>query len=458
MPSSTGTPQDTQQKTAATYNSASDVYDHPANSFWDHFGQRTVERVELAQHYLLSCASLWQVIHSRERFLRRIQSERLGSIKWLLIWLCCYHASVVSSRNQQQHTLGLGGSFLAKLLSDLFTGCRLRIAVSTALFILLIPIIAVGQAVTSCAQFNGVLKATYNFKPSKLTEARRDAKSAEMDKFWAMVKANRGVLLPCLTAALESPDADQWFRFDGSNLLVSLDPSSRSKALQVAGHTQVDLNDVNLQIWVSTLAQRGVEGFNISDAATRWLHHPNAGYIIPLHGLFEVKHLEGAMFLFGSMDESQATPALLKIVEQSKGQTREYAVWILMSQATPESLRALKQMDTSSLSGATRNGLRKLLTNPERFKPRAIPKTTRAEFLTAFQRLVDGDWRDFMRLVSEVPDGEKDVVAVLKPEDVPLVRKVRRKFIANSNQHALDYYTSFTQILMTMIWKPELLN
>lgn len=39
--------QDAKQKTAATYNAASDVYDHPANSFWDHFGRRTVERLEL---------------------------------------------------------------------------------------------------------------------------------------------------------------------------------------------------------------------------------------------------------------------------------------------------------------------------------------------------------------------------------------------------------------------------
>lgn len=39
---------ETKQKTAATYNAASDVYDAPVNSFWDRFGRRTVERLELA--------------------------------------------------------------------------------------------------------------------------------------------------------------------------------------------------------------------------------------------------------------------------------------------------------------------------------------------------------------------------------------------------------------------------
>ena len=65
------------------------------------------------------------------------------------------------------------------------------------------------------------------------------------------------------------------------------------------------------------------------------------------------------------------------------------------------------------------------------------------------------NWEPFAALAREVPDGEEDVVAVLKPEDLPLVRTVRRKRIAHANQHAASYYVSFTRILMTMISKPE---
>src|SRR5580658_2167951 len=36
-----------QSKAAATYNAASDHFDDPALSFWDRFGQRTVERLGL---------------------------------------------------------------------------------------------------------------------------------------------------------------------------------------------------------------------------------------------------------------------------------------------------------------------------------------------------------------------------------------------------------------------------
>jgi ubiquinone/menaquinone biosynthesis C-methylase UbiE len=42
------TPEDATQRAAATYNAASDFYDHPVNSFWARYGSRTVARLRLA--------------------------------------------------------------------------------------------------------------------------------------------------------------------------------------------------------------------------------------------------------------------------------------------------------------------------------------------------------------------------------------------------------------------------
>ena len=36
-------------RAARTYNAAADVYDDPANSFWERFGRRTVERLHLRE-------------------------------------------------------------------------------------------------------------------------------------------------------------------------------------------------------------------------------------------------------------------------------------------------------------------------------------------------------------------------------------------------------------------------
>lgn len=42
------TPEEAKKKAAATYNAAADTYDHPANTFWDRYGRRTVDRLNLA--------------------------------------------------------------------------------------------------------------------------------------------------------------------------------------------------------------------------------------------------------------------------------------------------------------------------------------------------------------------------------------------------------------------------
>jgi hypothetical protein len=179
---------------------------------------------------------------------------------------------------------------------------------------------------------------------------------------------------------------------------------------------------------------------------------------LPEHGAYEVTQDNGALFLYGSMDETQATPALLKIISDRNHPGREIALWALMSQATPESLRALKGIDKRGLSEEGRSNLNALMTNPDVFKARAKPKTSRQEFVKAFEEYLKGDASPFLDLVSQVPDGEKDVVAVLQPEDLPLVRKVRRSIIANGNQHSIEYYNSFAKILMTLVWTPDLVR
>lgn len=316
--------------------------------------------------------------------------------------------------------------------------------------------IAFGQGARSCADFDRLIKATYNFRPALLAnESERNKKSAGMDKVWETVKSNRAELLPCLRNALEDPAADKWFRFDGSKLLASLDPSDASKLLQIKNYAATDLEDVDLGVWVGTLARLGAEGFDVSEPGERWLAHPRATYYLPLHGATEVDKLLGAIFIYGSMDEAQATPALLKIANSNTHAGREPAISVLLMQATPEAIAGLKSLNQATLSPPAQAALRGHLTKPIVFEPRAKPKTTREQFLKAFNDAAKNDWKYFLQLTSEVPDGEKDVVATLKPEDLPLLRKVRRKMISRASPHAAEYYVSFTQILMTLILRPE---
>ena len=317
--------------------------------------------------------------------------------------------------------------------------------------------IAYGQGSQACADFNQLVKSTYNFRPALLAnDEERNKKSAAMDKVWETVKARKTELVPCLKAALSAADADQWFLFDGSNLLVAVDPSDASKKLQIHNYAVTNLDDVNLSVWVGVLARLGAEGFDVSTPGERWLSYPKATYYLPLHGAQKVDKMLGGIFIFGSMDEAYATPALLKIANAATHPGREDAISLLIMQASPEAISGLKQLDTSTLSATARSVLQSHLTKPILFQPRDKPKTTREQFLRAFNDAAGGNFRYFFQLVGEVPDGEKDVVATLKAEDIPLVRKVRRVFISRANQHAAEYYVSFTQILMTMIWRREM--
>jgi hypothetical protein len=260
--------------------------------------------------------------------------------------------------------------------------------------------------------------------------------------------------MPCLRKALKEDNSGSFFAIDGSMLLVDLDPSRASKALQVRKFISANLDGTDLEYWVHTMAQRGVEGFDTAEAGVKWLSYPKAKYTLSMHGGYPVNSFIGAVFIFGSMDEQFAAPALVRFVNDvrhSRDQ-RESALAILVAQATAASREALKQVNTSGLSAGAADMIREAVGHPKLLQPRAHPRLTREEQLNAFQGIVNGDYSAFRQMVMKSPDGEVDAVATLRPEDIPLVRQARRASISRCNQHALADYASFTQILTTMTW------
>lgn len=306
-----------------------------------------------------------------------------------------------------------------------------------------------------CDAFNQTIKQTYNFKPAQFNDGQRAAKSAELDQFWNQVRQSSAVLVPCLRKALREDTSASFFSIDGSMLLVNVDPSAASKALQVREFIEADLDGTDLEYWVETMAHRGAEGFDTSEAGAKWLAYANAKYTLSRHGGYPIGSLLGAVFIFGSMDEDLATPVLARIANQVGHPYRDDAIAILSSQATPAAFRALKELNPAGLSAKVIQSTRELLENPRLLKPRAHPKLTREENLRAFQGIVDGDYTAFREMVLKAPDGEVDAVATLLPEDIPLLRRARRASIARCSQHAVSDYASFTAILWALTWKSQ---
>ena len=295
-----------------------------------------------------------------------------------------------------------------------------------------------------------MVRSTYGFKPSKLTEAQQKIKSAEMDKVWNLVETHPTEMLPCLIAEMEEPGADSWFLFDAGGLLADLDHSPRANRLILRGCELVDLDDVALRQWVVRLTSLALQDVDISVAAARWMRYPRASYVVPQHA-FTVRRPEGAFFLYGSMDERLAVPALLKIASDPAHSERELALSLLSQLATPEADDAFRSIDLSAFPARVQNAARSAIANRPIFKPRNPPKSTRQEILAVLQAAADQrDFRPFMESVEKVPDGERDVVAVMQPEDLPLIRKVRRTMAASGNPHLMENYPYFTGIIWTL--------
>lgn len=312
-------------------------------------------------------------------------------------------------------------------------------------------VVAPGQ----CEAFQQEIGRTYNFNPAGMSDSQREVQSNRLDAFWSKVRQSRATLVPCLRKALNEERSDSFFNIDGSMLLVDVDPSRASKALQVRNFIKANLDGTDLEYWVKTMARRGVEGFDTSAAGARWLAYPKAKYNDSVHGGFPVGSFFGAVFIFGSMDEDLATPVLLRIVNQLDHPHRDDALAILMSQATSASMNALRQVNTAGFPRGTSESIHELLEDPNVLKPRARPKLTREEHLIAFEGIVDGNYGPFREMVMKAPDGEADAVATLLPEDIPLVRHARRASISRCNQHAVSDYGSFTKILWALVWKHE---
>jgi hypothetical protein len=305
-----------------------------------------------------------------------------------------------------------------------------------------------------CREFQELVDRTYNFKPSKLSDAERSAKSAEMDKVWERSKSDPFGSLPCLKAALEKPNANSFFLFDGSTLLVTLDASAESKKLLIQSYAKSDLTDIVLSNWISPILKYGLEGMDTSAAGEAWLRASDPKYYLPQHGPLAVDKKIGALAIYGSMDERFATPSLVKMAASSDSMVREIAANLLLDQLTSESNKYAKTLDTTGLSPKTVERIKNIDEKPRKIVGRdGKPRVTREEYLQAFEKMAAGDARSFIDLTVRVPDGEKDAVVVLTREDVPLIRKARRFMASTGTPHTPEWYTSFTEILQAITWE-----
>lgn len=304
-----------------------------------------------------------------------------------------------------------------------------------------------------CDELWNLIEETYVFSPSSLDTKGRQEAAAAMDRVWSLVEDDPE-LLPCLRDALERPDVDRWFGFDGSQLLVSLAPSAESKALQVRHFSAVDLADVDSRLWVETLAARGGEGFDVSAAAERWLGS-DAFYNVPEHGLYEVGPEIGVVMLLGSMDESQATPALERIASDPDHPYRSTVLSLLATQATDTSRAALGKIEQAANPEAL-----SIIDALRRIEQMTLPETaqhlSREAVVGALVAALNGDRSHLDELQSA--RWFLSAADVLQPADILLARQLRRQRVSISSDEAFGEYWQLSFLIMRASAAPATLE
>lgn len=301
-----------------------------------------------------------------------------------------------------------------------------------------------------CDELKTLINTTYNFKPSKLTADERSVKSAAMDKVWSLVDRDPKTLVPCLRAEMTARPTDAFFRFNASNLIFKHDRSDDSKRLMINAYAGVDLSDINLRFWLPYMSALGFEGFDVSLAGETWIRFPKPEYYLPQHGTQPVDKYVGALAIFGSMDESMATPILAKLAAEQKTDHQSIALSLLVGQATAEADDKAKSLAEKLPSPVKEKVLGDVL-SPKLIVPReGIPKTSRVVFIAALENLVGGNPVLWTKLVTDVEDGERDMAAELTKADLPLLRKARRFYAASATPHSPEWYATLTQVINTI--------
>lgn len=188
---------------------------------------------------------------------------------------------------------------------------------------------------TSPTDFHSKVVGLYSFEPHKLQPAEIQAKSGQLDQFWAMVKADPPNTLPLLRRELETPSNSAFFFYDGSKLLLAISKDRSDQALALRSIAKADLRGIQPADYVRTVHQFASEGFDTREAAFRVLAFPDFKAFIPQHALTLGQNYSLICMLF-AMDEVLFVPDLAaRLASEPNVQTQKSLLLALWYAATP---------------------------------------------------------------------------------------------------------------------------
>lgn len=165
--------------------------------------------------------------------------------------------------------------------------------------------------VAADADFAELVAKTYDFHFSKLDEAGKKAKGAELDAFWKKVKDDPKRLLPALRHELDRTDRPSAFFQDGAYLLFTLSKEREDRERILAALTRVAIDDVQPRIFVGIVVELANLGFDTTVAAFKILENPEFSLFLPDHFL-RVPQSRALLAMVLPTKPEYAVPAIVK--------------------------------------------------------------------------------------------------------------------------------------------------
>jgi hypothetical protein len=343
----------------------------------------------------------------------------------------------------------------------------------------------------ACDAIRAAKAKTYGFHLTQLNEEQINAKTKELDAFWKQVQAAGPDGIVCIRALLAEEKTDHVFQVDAASMLFPADHSPGTLNLIRDSLAQANFQESDPANYLTLALELGQAGVDIRSLAAKLLLFPNAVVHISEHSL-DLDSDTAALFLYGTMEPSQASNALTALLDAPERFVRAAAAHLLAEQMTEESFRTLSKWDGVAKieEDFRRNDIQSIMKfQPPNSADYANPKFTREQILQTIGALprtqkgfdevmatkgaaFDQQMREKKATQQQIAQAVADslpiygiadhtsfitsAVATLQPSDFPTIRDARRKSLYNVSDESLAEYLAYTQIMIGMLNRLDL--
>lgn len=342
-----------------------------------------------------------------------------------------------------------------------------------------------------CDEIRSAKAKVYGYHLTELNEQQIEAKSKELDAFWKQVQGAGADGVTCIRGLLAEEKTDHVFQFDAAQMLFPADKSPETLKLIRDALAQTDFTESDPANYLELALELSKAGVDVAPLGAKLLLYPNATIHISEHSL-DLDSDSAALFLYGSMEPSQASNALIELLKAPEAFVRSAAAHLLAEQMTEESFRALSKW--KGLGEVEEEFRRNDIDAIMKYKALiaadyAEPKFTREQVLETIASLphtrkefdevmatkgaaFDKQMRDAKATQQQIAQAVADTlpiygvadhvafimsaVATLQAGDFGTIREARRKALYNVSDESFSEYLAYTQIMIGMLNRLDL--